>query len=168
MQRLEISDDLLTGHPEIDKQHRELFEWGNRILFPDSPVDEARAFRHGMRFLAGYVREHFSAEESAMRTAMLPGLERHRAEHKRFREELRQLVRQAKTQGVDRSAQVRLHFLLSDWFVQHLRYWDKKLAAALAEERQAGRVHAMPELRAAELPEMAFMSKKAWARKDGQ
>ena len=159
MLRLELTDDLLTGNTEIDRQHRELFAWGNRILFPESPQDESKAFRHGMRFLAGYVREHFAAEEAAMRSAMLPGFEKHRTEHRRFRAELRQLVVQAKAGGVDRTVQVRLHFLLNDWFVQHLRYWDKRLATALHEEQDAGREHGVPELK--------FMSTKAWARKGG-
>ena len=141
-----ISDDLLTGHAEIDRQHRELYEQGNRILFPENSRDESKAFRHGLRFLAGYVREHFAAEESAMRTAMLPGFERHRAEHRRFRAELRQVEFTAKAKGVDRAVQVRLHFLLSDWFAQHLRYWDKRLAEALQEEREAGREHQVPGL----------------------
>jgi hemerythrin len=156
---LELTDDLLTGNAEIDRQHRELFEQGNRMLFPTDARDEARAFRHGMRYLASYVREHFAAEESAMRKAMLPGLERHRAEHQRFRGELRQIVVDAKAGGVDRSMQVRLHFLLTDWFAQHLRYWDKQLAEGLREEREAGRVH--------EVPELKFMSTKAFARKRG-
>ncbi len=146
MQRLELSDDLLTGHPEIDRQHRELFAWGNRILFPDNPAEESKVFRHGVRFLAQYVREHFAAEEGAMRSAMLPGFERHRAEHQRFRGELRKLVKDVKAQGVDHGAYARLHFLLGDWFVQHLRYWDARLAQALREEREAGREHAVREL----------------------
>ncbi len=140
MLRLELTDDLLTGNAEIDRQHRDLYAWGDRILSPDSAADEARAFRHGLRFLAGYVREHFAAEEAAMRAVMLPGLEQHQAQHRRFRAELEQLRVQVRKDGSTRASQLRLHFLLSDWFAQHLRYWDRKLADGLQAEGRADAV----------------------------
>jgi hemerythrin len=143
LQRLELTDDLLTGNAEIDRQHGELYAWGNRILFPGDSQEESQAFRHGLRFLARYAREHFAAEEAAMRAATLPGLEQHQAQHRRFRDELEQLRAQARRDGSSRPLQLRLHFLLSDWFVQHLRYWDRKLATALQEEGQATAVSAV-------------------------
>lgn len=160
MMQLELTDDLLTGDPDIDRQHRELFNLGNRVLFPERGGEDPREPRHALRFLASYVREHFAAEEAVMRSALLPGLERHQAEHRRFRDELHALVTQAKASGVDRAVQVRLHFLLSDWFVQHLRYWDRRLAEALREERASGREH--------EVPALTFLDTKRLARKGGE
>ena len=131
MNRLVLTDDLLTGSAAIDAQHNQLFAWGNRLLFDLGESPEPDEFRRVMRFLFTYIEYHFMAEEDLMERTSHEGHLRHRESHAAFRAEIQAISRELVIKGQSRFLLARVHLLLSDWFPQHIRYWDGRLAAAL-------------------------------------
>lgn len=131
MKRLELTENLLTGVPDIDAHHRALFENGNKLLFPEVGKSDDRAPREVLLFLSGYVHYHFAAEEAVMRNAGLDPA-RHIEQHEYMREELAEIRQaQARTGVLDEKMRSRLYILLEEWFSNHIKYWDLKLAQEL-------------------------------------
>jgi hemerythrin len=133
MQRLEITDDLLTGITAVDDQHRELFRWGNALLFPEGGVLSRDELINGLRYLEAYVGFHFATEEQAMEQTAYPRSEAHHWQHTHFRREIRELADLAGFEGPSRALALKLHYLLYDWFVGHIRFSDEQFASWMQE-----------------------------------
>ena len=151
MQRLVLSDDLLTGVEAVDDQHRELFSWGNALLFPDGLVAGDQDFANGLKYVAAYVGFHFATEEHAMHSFGYERADAHLYQHKHFRREIHRLVDQAFRDGASRALKHQLHYLLQDWFVGHIRYSDGQFAAWLRERPRLERVTPADEMALREL-----------------
>jgi len=146
MARIAFSDDLLTGHPDVDRQHRALFQVAEALLRLEEPGVEilGKVFR----FLESYVRVHFAAEERAMVEMAWPRLEHHRKQHRLFLMRVRE-IRQAQEGGEPlASLHARLHVLFEDWFVQHIQAVDRPMAEALrAAEAASGKPQELPSVK---------------------
>jgi hemerythrin len=136
MQRLVLSDDLLTGVSAVDEQHRQLFAWGNALLFPEGGDLDPIELNNGLSYLDAYVGFHFATEEQAMKVAEYPRADAHHWQHNHFRREIRLLRDRALADGPGRPLALQLHYLLEDWFAGHIRFSDAPLAAWLREQRQ--------------------------------
>jgi hemerythrin-like metal-binding protein len=131
MKRLELTEDLLTGISDIDNQHRALFEHGNLLIFPEEAGGEAHAARRSLVFLAGYINYHFAAEMEAMSRAGIDA-KGHEHQHQQFKSEMLNILRLVGKNPVPgKNERLQLHFLMQDWFSNHIAYWDKKMAEAL-------------------------------------
>ncbi|MBW2467437.1 MAG: hemerythrin family protein [Deltaproteobacteria bacterium] len=128
MKRLELTEDLMTGIKEIDNQHRELLALGNEVLFPDSGETTDRDILKVLNFLIKYVKIHFDAEELLMECNGFDRLEGHRKQHRRLRREVEGLADRAKQQGTVKGLANELYYLLHDWYIYHIREWDKAMA----------------------------------------
>jgi hemerythrin-like metal-binding protein len=132
------SDAMLTGVPEIDRQHRILVD----------ALIEARAslsgdaadplFERITRDLLAYAIYHFDAEEQAMRRhrydADAPdAAAMHLTEHRRFSERVVAL-RQAARMGEPGSRAALLSFL-EDWLANHIKTVDKRLGQFILGKR---------------------------------
>ncbi len=131
MERLQLTEDLLTGIEEIDNQHRELFARGNAVLFPKGGKVNARDVINALAFLMLYVDEHFAAEERLMRHYKYDRLDSHRKQHQRLRKDVEALYRRTKEEGTLKGLASELYYLFSDWYVYHIREWDGAYAAFL-------------------------------------
>lgn len=134
MQRLVLSDDLITGVEAVDDQHRQLFAWGNALLFPEGDDLDATEFNNGLSYLDAYVSFHFATEEQAMKAAGYPRFEAHHWQHSHFRREIRQLRDRALADGPSHPLALQLHYLLHDWFAGHIRFSDTQVAAWMREQ----------------------------------
>ena len=74
---------LLTGHPLIDEQHKEIFARVERLREAMERGDPTEVTRL-LDFLGRYVVEHFSAEEAVMVSSRFPRHDAHRAQHANF------------------------------------------------------------------------------------
>lgn len=71
----------------IDDAHREIFNMAKRLYLASyMPDKRALGAKSSLRFLKSYVAHHFAEEEAYMRATVYPGLERHTAQHRHFRE----------------------------------------------------------------------------------
>jgi hemerythrin-like metal-binding protein len=129
MQRLHLTDDLLTGLSAVDDQHRELFRWGNALLFPEQGELSRDELINGLRYLEAYVSFHFATEEQAMEQMAYPRGEAHHWQHTHFQREIRELADRVHLEGPTRALALQLHYLLYDWFVGHIRFSDEQFAA---------------------------------------
>lgn len=79
------SRDYSIGEASLDDHHQEIFKLISRL---DSAIfshdrDQVEAI---LKFLEGYVVEHFNEEESLMKTHAFSGLSEHQEEHAIFKE----------------------------------------------------------------------------------
>ncbi len=132
--RIEWNDDLLTGIPVIDQQHKELFRRINRLL-------EACIQRNGtvevletLRFLQKYVVEHFTMEEQVMRKAAYAGYRHHEELHRGFRASIEELAAEIDRDGVGPQTVVRVNRMIVDWLNMHIRKVDRAMAIKLREQ----------------------------------
>jgi hemerythrin len=131
MKALELSSDLLTGIDDIDRMHQSLFDQANRLLGMSDVRDEDRTERQLLEFLAGYIHYHFTAEETLMKNAGIDA-SGHIQQHDRLRSEIQALSQSMNERGkLGPSARAQLYLLMDDWFCNHIRHWDVKLAQAL-------------------------------------
>lgn len=128
MQRLVLSDDLITGIAAVDEQHQQLFAWGNALLFPPGGEIAPTELSNGLKFLEAYVGFHFATEEQAMQRLGYPRAEAHRWQHRHFQREVRQLAERLRAEGSSRPLALQLHYLLYDWLAGHIRFSDTELA----------------------------------------
>jgi hemerythrin len=98
---LQWGDHLSVGHPEIDAQHREIYEFGAEIY---------ESWRHGVRVgelrlaadnLLKLLRAHFIFEERLLAGIGYRDLKQHVAEHRSMLKELKDMCEHFETLGDD-------------------------------------------------------------------
>lgn len=114
-----IWDDSFTvGRPDIDGQHKRMFNLANAL--PER-LNVVMARRAVMAFYK-YTREHFSAEEQMMKEIGYPNLE----EHHRLHEELiTELGRVGDNSFRDENAYTAFKQFLFTWVTEHIMKRDK-------------------------------------------
>jgi len=131
--RVAWSSRLSVGVEEIDAQHQELYRRVDGFL---RALAEGRAraeVQPLVRYLAGYVREHFATEQQMMEISEYAGMGEHLAEHQWFEEEYRRLVDQLDLEGPTGDTARNLVSLLTRWLDHHLETTDRALGRHLAE-----------------------------------
>ncbi len=136
--------DLLTNGPDIDSQHRLLFDLANQVVDPSTIDRGPDYFLEVTSFLANYVDFHFAAEETVMSETRFPRAEVHRNWHDSFRSEVHRFAEQARSEGVSKSLKLKLSFAIENWLLDHIRINDRELAQHILH--QSG-------LRGVELPD---------------
>jgi hemerythrin len=125
----EFSDDLRTGHEDIDRQHASLFEAVNRLHEAMRSHSSRQVQGEVLAFLRTYTMEHFGAEESLMGEHGYPELASHKALHDDLVLQVRELEGKYAAGSMTLSIMT-LHFL-KDWLTSHIREHDQKFAAYL-------------------------------------
>lgn len=113
-----------VGIPEIDEQHKQLFDCIDRLESARDDRERELAVYYVMDELKDYARVHFSVEEIIMRLFDYPGLEAHAAEHRAFAERLEKLEQNE----LDKEAHAEAGKFLRQWLVNHIMITDKRYA----------------------------------------
>jgi len=145
MEPLEFTDDLSTGIIELDNQLKELFIWGNALLFSDELVTDTLDFADALGFLRRYVRYHFLSEEVVMKTYGYDRMDGHMKQHQRLKEDVMKLFDRVEKEGLIKGMKAELQYMFTDWYVYHIKEWDKDLASFLIKENEAESI-SMPKL----------------------
>jgi len=113
----------------LDRQHQALFDTVNELK-------EALTGGHGsmvvddvLKKLVDYALTHFAAEELLMSEHAYPGLETHRAEHRRFARNIKRFLEDYKAGKT--GVPVELMLFLQSWLNDHLLKTDKSYSAYL-------------------------------------
>jgi hemerythrin len=119
---LEWKDSYRVGHADIDTQHYELFRLAAMLFTCET---------HEMRLvhansLSDHTRNHFTHEESLMRSLHFPEIDAHIAEHKLLLLRLDEIARDIAA-GVLKGND--LEVFVSDWLVTHMTTSDVKLSS---------------------------------------
>lgn len=129
---MEWSDEEYSvGIPEIDEQHKMLFNLVNTIHAAIYEHKGTAACVGVLEELADYTRVHFALEENLMQQGHFPGFLAHRELHHALVNEVVALLEQIHAGQAKISFQL-LHFLRS-WLKQHIQGEDKKYGAFFAQ-----------------------------------
>ena len=126
---------LAVGHPEIDRQHEELFARAQVLVEALARADRAEVGRQ-LDFLGSYVLDHFTAEEQLMSASGYPGRGVHKAEHDRFVRDYRALRSLVARHGPVPALEVKARTWLGDWLERHVSGSDQRLGAHLSAARE--------------------------------
>lgn len=128
---VEWSDRYAIGIPEIDGQHRELFEAINRLLTACSQGSGKNVLPEIFDFLGNYVVDHFATEERYMEKYGYPALPQHRAIHQNFVHTFLGFRKQAEAEGPGLQLVVRVNQVLVDWLKNHILHVDQEMGKFL-------------------------------------
>ena len=82
-----------------------------------------------MKFLSDYTNKHFSDEESLQVKSKYPDYSNHIKYHKYFKDKMKELNQKLLKEGVTPMFVKELNVALGDWFINHIKNEDKKVAA---------------------------------------
>jgi hemerythrin len=128
------------GVAAIDAQHQELFSRIDAFLEAAHRGRTREELGELLRYLQGYVVEHFADEEQLMAEVAYPALAEHRAGHACFVRELQRLVRGYEAGGGTLLLGVMTTARVSDLLRDHIMRRDKLFAAFLAGQGGSQRV----------------------------
>lgn len=123
---VEWKEDYALGHPDIDAQHKELFDLINQMAAAQMPEQ----MKLPLMQLYKHTREHFKLEEGLMRQAGYPGLEVHAGYHNGLLTRLNALSQDVGKGLLDRPA---LNKLMIDWALRHTQFDDADAADYIAQ-----------------------------------
>jgi hemerythrin len=121
------------GIPEIDAQHKQLFDCIDRLEAAGDDRQRELAVYYVMDELRDYVRIHFSVEEVVMRLFDYPERDKHAAEHRMFAARLERFEETELRHDVHSEAGK----FLREWLVNHIQGSDQRYADFLLS---AGRI----------------------------
>lgn len=130
-----LTEDLKTGHRDIDQQHEQIFAWANELLFGESLGSAREELAKILQFLFSYANYHLAAEEWVMREHDYPGARWHIEEHQQFRARIQAFVESAGREGMTPELRLHLHGLVAEWLSDHIRDFDQAMAAFLREKQ---------------------------------
>ena len=131
--KYELTKDLETGNPIVDKEHRELLQAVNNLMDACAKGQGRAAIEPALKFLIQYVDEHFRHEEQLQQSSSYPDLARHRKIHEEYKRKLKEIAAQIPESGptVADLSKVNTHVAV---LISHIRVEDKKLGAFLKDK----------------------------------
>lgn len=112
-------DKYSVGNPEIDQQHKGMFELGNQLI----EVSDERDMKFIMLRLYKYTREHFTHEEEMMKSIGFPLLAEHTLIHDNLISQLTKMSSQPL--NTDQALHEFKKFIY-DWLIDHIMQDDNK------------------------------------------
>ena len=134
--RLQWSEHFSVGIPEIDEQHKTLFDLVNMIHSAILEHKGTAVCAKVLDELIDYTRIHFGLEQSLMHIGKYPGYEAHCALHRELVEEVEALQNKIHSGKTAISFEL-LHFLRS-WLTKHILGEDMKYAEFFATNEHSG------------------------------
>jgi hemerythrin len=129
--------DCSVGHPQVDDQHRKLFDAANRLFDAMKAGQGREVVGPLISFLADYVDKHFKAEEALMASSGYQDTWRHQGEHQAFVETFQKLAAQYEREGADPVLSIQLQRTVSDWLMDHILKSDRRLGLHLQQSKAA-------------------------------
>jgi hemerythrin len=127
-------DSLATGQPQIDEQHKKLFEAVNDLVqAADSGKAEAD-IKKSLDFLTEYTIKHFFDEQALQQKYQYPDYPNHLKMHEEFKATVRDLSHQLILKGSSKELVDNLCDKFAGWLLSHINVQDKKLAAYIREK----------------------------------
>jgi hemerythrin-like metal-binding protein len=113
----------------FDAEHQQLFSFINQLNCAMQEGEGRQAVSTILQELAAYTRNHFEAEEIAMRSAGYPGLEEHIIEHRKLTGKMTAYF--AEYDANSSTIDVDLLMFLGQWLQDHILICDRQYGAAL-------------------------------------
>jgi len=126
MSMFEWKQEYSVGHPEIDSQHKKLFELANNLFNAMNSGKGKEVLSRTLADLVSYTRMHFATEERLMRTHHYPEYEKHKADHDTLTAKVVEFQHDFETGRA--AITVGLLQFLKDWLRHHIGETDRKIA----------------------------------------
>ena len=125
---LEWKPDYETGVPELDTQHKVLFDNINRLgkLLDKEEIERAEA-DYLLDFLKQYVAQHFQFEETCMARYQCPAHPKNKEQHAQLQNALAHFNQDYATFGPLKELLQRLHATMVWWINSHILKVDSQL-----------------------------------------
>jgi hemerythrin-like metal-binding protein len=134
MSEIAWSDEYLLGIDEIDGQHQQFFDLGEK-LFEECLVCESEHTVEGaMKFLEDYANRHFTAEVAFMRKHGYPEVESHIKLHEKFLQKFGGLNIELEERGPSQQLADMVLDTVQKWLVHHITHEDTKYAAYIRDK----------------------------------
>jgi hemerythrin len=124
----EFPDYLLTGHPVIDAQHREIYKRMSGLLETVGNHATREELEQVLDFFLTFVVGHFRSEEKLMEEYGYGEMKTHVAQHNQFTMISLMLRDEYKASGEPSVLYVKLAGISNNWFREHILGTDKKMA----------------------------------------
>ena len=126
MKELKWKDEYLLGIPELDLQHKHIFDCLLSIAAQGLNRHDRWLADSSIVQLVSLVQAHFSLEESLMRILRYPEIEQHIEEHRQFHADVHELAQKSlRTKGSVSGAAVKM---LHQWLQDHIKTSDRRYA----------------------------------------
>ncbi|MDR2925441.1 MAG: bacteriohemerythrin [Azoarcus sp.] len=134
--RLQWSDHFSVGIPEIDEQHKTLFNLIDKIHTAILERKGTAACAEVLDELVDYTRIHFGLEQSLMHMGKYPEYDAHCVLHRELVTEVESL--QSKIHSGQAAISFELLHFLRTWLTKHILGEDMKYAAFFASNELSG------------------------------
>ena len=115
-----------VGHPDIDRQHKYLFELWIMLDSMKNQPDNRRSLEQALLSLFDYVEVHFSNEEEYLQAH--PEIEQHKKIHAAFIARTNTFMEEFRNRTLD--IQTVIDFLL-EWLINHIVETDRRYFAEI-------------------------------------
>lgn len=123
------SEDYATGEPEVDKQHKMLFQYLNDLEEHMAKGVSEEFLKNFLDALGIYTRSHFCYEEICMRRRKCPSAKQNKEQHDKLLAAYVQFCERFEAQGVSADLVEKLHAFLVSWLKNHIMKTDMQLKA---------------------------------------
>jgi len=131
MSLFQWSEAYSVGHPDIDSQHKRLFQLAEQLHAAMTAGKGKQVLSTTLANLIAYTKRHFSDEEILMESHRYPFYQQHRAEHQALTQKVLQFQ---KAFEADRATvTVELLQFLSNWLREHIGTVDRKVGDYLKQ-----------------------------------
>ena len=131
MSLFQWSEAYSVGHPDIDSQHKRLFQLAEQLHAAMTAGKGKQCLSTTLGNLIAYTKRHFADEEILMESNRYPFYPQHRAEHVTLTEKVVQFQRSFEAGRA--AVSVELMQFLSGWLTHHIGSSDKKVGAYLKQ-----------------------------------
>ena len=122
-------EEYSVGYPEIDNQHKKLFEFAEELHNAMIYGKGKYVLEKTLSKLIAYTKGHFAAEERLMQTHNYPDYPKHKAVHDALT--ARVVAFQKEFEANRTALTVDLLLFLKDWLCHHIGETDRKIASYL-------------------------------------
>lgn len=127
-------EQLSTGVPIIDEQHKEIFTQFSRLSAAIQDGECKEAVEKLLHYLNEYSNSHFIEEESLMVSHNYDGLDEQREHHVCFKENISKLLDMLASNVPSKELAIRMDAVLIRYFINHIRKLDSKLGQFMANK----------------------------------
>lgn len=126
-------DEYVTGEPEIDVQHQNLFTIINELHDAMTSGKGQDVLGETLDKLVIYTSEHFVTEEALMEKYEYPDIILHKEKHQQLKEDVLTLQKSFKEN--EKFLTVKVSQFMTDWLIHHIKGDDLKVMKFIKENR---------------------------------
>jgi len=119
--------NLSVGVERIDSQHIIWFEKADNLFQAGRSGKSKEVIAEMLDFLDDYTKEHFRDEEAYMAEIKYPDIDKQKAAHKNFVEQLTKLKQDYQQSGGNITLIINANQMIIKWLTQHISNMDKQI-----------------------------------------